>query len=224
MILNEIAIILKSYADPIKAEGMARYMKNKFPFFGIPTPIREDITKQTIATLQSQGSNSILDIVHELWQQEEREFQYVGLTILKKYKKKYPKDFLQHCEAFITQKSWWDTVDILASNSIGSFVLMNREASQSTLEKWANHQNMWLNRAAILHQLTYRENTDTKFLYSVIEKHAESNEFFHQKAIGWALRERAKCNPQEVQEFIERVKLKPLSVREALKHVSKIST
>ncbi|MBL8004090.1 MAG: DNA alkylation repair protein [Candidatus Kapabacteria bacterium] len=224
MILNEIASILKSYADPIKADGMARYMKNKFPFFGIPTPIREDITKQVIATLQTQSGDSILELVHELWQQEEREFQYVGLTILKKYKRKFSTDFLQHCETFLTQKSWWDTVDILASNSIGSYVLKNREASQSILHHWANHQNMWLNRASILHQLTYREHTDTEFLYFVIQKHKDSNEFFHQKAIGWALRERAKRHPQEVQEFIERVKLKPLSVREALKHVSKIST
>jgi 3-methyladenine DNA glycosylase AlkD len=82
---------------------------------------------------------------------------------------------------------------------------------------------MWLNRASILHQLTYREKTDTEFLYSVIKRHSESAEFFHQKAIGWALRERAKRNPQEVLNFINTVKLKPLSVREAMKHISKNS-
>ena len=223
MILNEIASILQAYSDPIKAEGMARYMKNKFSYFGLSTPVREDATKQCIATLQTQSGDTIVELVHQLWEQEEREFQYVGLTILKKYKRKFSSDFLQHCETFLTQKSWWDTVDILASNIVGSFVLKNRDLSKVTLQKWAEHKNMWLNRAAILHQLTYREQTDTDFLYSVIKRHSESPEFFHQKAIGWALRERAKLYPQEVQNFINTVKLKPLSVREALKHITKNS-
>jgi 3-methyladenine DNA glycosylase AlkD len=137
MILNEIASILQAYSDPIKAEGMARYMKNKFPFFGLSTPIREDATKQCIATLQTQSGDTIVELVHQLWEQEEREFQYVGLTILKKFKKKFSSDLLSHCEFFFTHKSWWDTVDILASNIVGSFVLKHREQSQETLQKWA---------------------------------------------------------------------------------------
>ncbi|MBP9151452.1 MAG: DNA alkylation repair protein [Flavobacteriales bacterium] len=48
-----------------------------------------------------------------------------------------------------------------------------------------------------------------------------SNEFFINKAIGWALREYAKTDPDFVRDYVQRMesKLHPLSVREALKNL-----
>ncbi len=43
--------------------------------------------------------------------------------------------------------------------------------------------------------------------------------FFIDKAIGWALREYSKTNPQWVREFIENNKLSNLSKREASKYI-----
>jgi hypothetical protein len=44
-------------------------------------------------------------------------------------------------------------------------------------------------------------------------------EFFIRKAVGWALRERAKLAPDEVRRFVETHEVSPLSRREALKHL-----
>lgn len=74
-------------------------------------------------------------------------------------------------------------------------------------------------RRAIIFQLKYRHNTDEKLLYSYIKKCNHEDEFFIRKAIGWSLREYAKWNPQSVKKFVASTKLKPLSVREALKHI-----
>ena len=57
-------------------------------------------------------------------------------------------------------------------------------------------------------------------LYNYILRQAHSNEFFVQKAIGWILREYAKTNASSVQLFVAQNQLKPLSKREALKHLS----
>jgi 3-methyladenine DNA glycosylase AlkD len=47
-----------------------------------------------------------------------------------------------------------------------------------------------------------------------------SKEFFIQKAIGWALREYAKSNPEEVRNFVSNNNLMPLSTKEALKNIN----
>lgn len=66
-------------------------------------------------------------------------------------------------------------------------------------------------------QLKYKERTDEKLLFDYILRSADSDEFFIQKAIGWALREYSKTNPQAVRQFIGEHELKPLSRREGLK-------
>jgi 3-methyladenine DNA glycosylase AlkD len=80
---------------------------------------------------------------------------------------------------------------------------------------------MWLNRTAILFQLHYKQKTTEALLYSFIINHAKSQEFFIQKAIGWALREYSKTNKTSVVEFIHNHDLKPLSKREGLKWLNK---
>ncbi|PWA06313.1 DNA alkylation repair protein [Flavobacterium laiguense] len=79
---------------------------------------------------------------------------------------------------------------------------------------------MWLNRSAILFQLSYKDRTNFDVLKLVCEKHKMSTEFFIQKAIGWALREYAKTNPKAVRSFVAQTVLMPLSKKEALKNLS----
>lgn len=90
---------------------------------------------------------------------------------------------------------------------------------QETIDGWASHDNMWLRRAALLFQLKYKKQTNEELLYQYIVKNADSKEFFIQKAIGWALREYSKTNPESVRKFIAGQKLAPLSVREGSKYV-----
>jgi 3-methyladenine DNA glycosylase AlkD len=47
-----------------------------------------------------------------------------------------------------------------------------------------------------------------------------SNEFFIQKAIGWALREYSKSNPESVKKFLSENSLAKLSVREAGRYLN----
>ena len=76
---------------------------------------------------------------------------------------------------------------------------------------------MWLNRSAILFQLSYKVKTNFEILKSECEKHKYSNEFFIQKAIGWALRDYSRFNPNGVITFVNSTDLKSLSRREALR-------
>ena len=91
--------------------------------------------------------------------------------------------------------------------------------TENVIERFSNSENMWLNRSVILFQLGYKQKTNFDLLKSECEKHKNSNEFFIQKAIGWALREYGKTNPEAVRNFVNSTNLKTLSKKEALKNI-----
>jgi 3-methyladenine DNA glycosylase AlkD len=78
---------------------------------------------------------------------------------------------------------------------------------------------MWLRRSSIIFQLHLKKDTDTMLLAEAIEKNLGSKEFFINKAIGWALREYSKTDPEWVRAFISSHELAPLSVKEASKYI-----
>jgi 3-methyladenine DNA glycosylase AlkD len=83
---------------------------------------------------------------------------------------------------------------------------------------------MWLRRAAILSQLSSREQTDRQFLLDCITPNLGDHEFFIRKAVGWSLRQYAHSGTAAadwVRRMVEELGpgLSPLSRREALKHL-----
>ncbi|MCK5077528.1 MAG: DNA alkylation repair protein, partial [Calditrichia bacterium] len=114
-------------------------------------------------------------------------------------------------------KSWWDTVDFIATNLVGPLFEKYSELIIPYTKKWMDSGNIWLQRTSILFQLKYKEKTDFKLIIGFIQQCSSSNEFFIQKAIGWILREYSKTDASTVIEFVKNNKLAPLSEREALK-------
>ena len=125
---------------------------------------------------------------------------------------------LDRIKRLIINKSWWDSVDSLA-NIIGILCAKYPELVQNHILSWAESENIWLARVAVLFQLKYKEKTDREFLEFIIAKNCNSKEFFITKAIGWALREYSKTNKEWVKSFLEGHALQPLSVREASKYL-----
>ena len=78
----------------------------------------------------------------------------------------------------------------------------------------------WLWRASIICQLGARERTDLALLAVAIRARATETDFFLRKAIGWALRDYARTDPEWVRAYVENHELSPLSRREALKRIT----
>jgi 3-methyladenine DNA glycosylase AlkD len=89
------------------------------------------------------------------------------------------------------------------------------------MDDWARDENIWLARTALLHQLRSKEATDEARLFRYCLLRADHRDFFMRKAIGWALREYGKTEPDRVRAFVRahEGRLSPLSVREALKNL-----
>ncbi|MDQ6421738.1 DNA alkylation repair protein [Paenibacillus sp. LHD-117] len=213
MTIESLVEMFRSNGNAEDARAMDAYMKDHFPHLGIRTPQRRELQKSFLKLHPPQK-----EWIPILWALPEREFQLMAVDLLVGMKKKLTAADLPMVETVITNKSWWDTVDLIASHVAGSIFRKDEDARRTFLKRWIESQNMWLNRTAILHQLTYKYDNDEALLYECILPHIGSGEFFHQKAIGWALREYAKVNPDAVKTFVATHQLKPLSVREALKH------
>ncbi len=213
--------ILRDAGDAEISKGMAAYMKNHFVFFGVKKPEREALTKSWIQERKKLPYADLEEIVLLLWDQPQREMQYIAIELMKASKIFRQEDSLTLLEKVITSKSWWDTVDLIASGMVGGYFLQFPERKTEVALEWCNGKDLWLQRTSIIFQLTYRSRTDEDLLMSTILTHLESREFFLRKAMGWALRQYARTNPDFVIQFVNAHSFSGLTVREALKHLNK---
>ena len=199
---------------------MENYMKNNFSFLGIKTEERRAIFKENYEKSKSEIKANFRTIAWELFNKNEREFHQCAIDLLvKEFKKNYVLEDIQLVENLIITNSWWDSVDVVAKYLLGGYLMQFPNETLKVIEQFSNSQNMWLNRSAILFQLSYKDKTNFDLLKSECEKHKESKEFFIQKAIGWALRDYSRFNPSGVTEYVNSTNLKPLSQREALRNI-----
>ena len=204
--------------NELLAESMSKYMQDKFRFLGIRGATRTEIYKKYFPDARK---TKIIDwdFVESCWNKEEREFQYVVVYYLKAMQKFLKREDISKLKYLIVTKSWWDTVDLL-SKVIGSLVIRIEGYDQIMLE-WSKDSNIWLRRVAILYQLSLKDKVDEIILDKILVNNLGDNEFFINKAVGWALRDYSKYNPEWVREFIKKNKdnMANLSIREASKYI-----
>ena len=201
-----------------QARQMSKYMLNKFEYIGIKTPERRKIFKNFFKEYKNEEKID-WEFVNKCWENKNREFQYIAADYLKNMKDKLTIDDIPKFKQLILKKSWWDTIDNL-DMTIGALALKDSNVNKILLE-WSLDENIWLKRIAIDHQLLRKEKTNTELLEKILKNNLGQTEFFINKAIGWALRDYSKTNPNWVKNFIEknREKMAKLSIREASKYL-----
>lgn len=219
MKLSGLITELENNRNELLAESMGKYMRDKFNFLGIRGPKRTELFKKYFPTARKTKEID-WNFIETCWNKEEREFQYAVVYYLKAMQKFLKKGDISKLKYLVVTKSWWDTVDLL-SKIIGDVVNHNKELKTLMLEWSKKENNIWLRRVAILHQLSFKENVDKLLLETILEDNLSDGEFFINKAIGWALRDYSKVNPEWVRKFIEknRSEMANLSLREAMKYL-----
>ena len=211
--------LFEQNANPAQAAPMKKYMRDQFEYLGIKSPQFKELMKEFITANGLPPINELDMILRELWFLPQREFQYVGTSLLGRSEKQLPANFIKTIEYMIVTKSWWDTVDSIAGGTLGVHFRRFPDVKEKYLAKWRTSDNFWLRRATILFQLNYKKETDFALLCDIICENLDSKEFFINKAIGWSLRQYARVDPKAVQKFVKSTPLHPLSRREAMKHL-----
>jgi 3-methyladenine DNA glycosylase AlkD len=212
---------LAAAADPVRATAMRAYMRDRFPFLGVPAPAVQQVLRAALAGQPRPDAATLREVALTCWTRDEREYQYAACVLLRRHARVLDSGFLDTARRLITGKPWWDTVDALAAHVVGPLVARDR-GLVTTMDAWAADDDLWLVRTAILHQLTYKAATDAPRLLRYCAAQAAHPDFFVRKAIGWALREYGKTDPAAVRAFVaaHAAELSGLSRREALKHLS----
>lgn len=214
---------LAEVADPNLRSPMRAYMRNQFDFLGVKTPARRAAVAALIREQKTAGAAELLRCARVLWSLPERDYQYVAVDLLARHAGRFSPAHLPSLFALVRKKSWWDTVDALAG-VIGGIVKQacaGDPGAHGVMDEALASSNLWVRRVAILHQLGWRKQTDSKRLFAYASTCAHEKDFFIRKAIGWALREYARHAPAEVRRFLRanQSKLSPLTMREAGKHI-----
>jgi 3-methyladenine DNA glycosylase AlkD len=209
-------------ADPERATAMAAYMRNRYAFVGLPAPVHRRLTREALAGLPKPSEADVIALTAACWAEAQREYQYTACDYAIAHVRRVGPGFIGHARTLVVTKSWWDTVDALASRVVGPLVFAH-PSLVSVMDEWIAADDIWLARTAILHQLGHGADTDADRLFRYCAARAADTDFFLRKAIGWALRQYSKTDAAAVRRFVadNDGSLSPLSQREALKWLAR---
>ncbi|CAL9634197.1 hypothetical protein SUDANB145_06157 [Streptomyces sp. enrichment culture] len=222
-VLERLTAVYPADADPERAAPMRAYMRDVAPFLGLTSPVRRALSRTVLRGVPRPGEADCAAIALRCWRLPEREYRSTddaAVDLLRRHVSVLTPGFLPVVRHLVTTVPWWDTVDLLAAHVVGGLVAAGPRLG-AEMDAWIEDDDRWLVRAALLHQLRYKERTDTARLFAHCLRRADHDDFFVRKAIGWSLREYAKTDPEAVRGFVaaHRERLAPLSVREALRAV-----
>ncbi|WP_078968222.1 MULTISPECIES: DNA alkylation repair protein [unclassified Streptomyces] len=220
-VLERLTTLYPAAGNPFRAQEMVAYMKGVAPFLGVRTPERRALSRTVLDGTPRPDEDDCAAIALRCFALPEREYHYFAVDYLRRHVRRCSSGFLPVARRLVTTVSWWDTVDHLAAHVVGGLVAADPALAPET-DAWIEDEDLWVVRAALLHQLRYQEDTDADRLFAHCLRRADHPDFFVRKAIGWSLREYAKTAPAEVRAFVTAhgSRLSPLSVREALKNLT----
>ena len=220
-VLATIRAALEEKADAERGAGAQAYMKSSVPSLGVRVPEVRRLTKAAAAAHPFESPEQLRATVLELWRDakvREERYAAIDLTGVKIAAKDLA--MLPVYEEIIRTGAWWDFVDGV-SDRICALLQENRPAMTEVLLGWSRDEDLWIRRASITAQLKAKAHTDRRLLRNVLEANLADREFFIRKAIGWALREFGKTDPEWVRTFVAEhgEHLSPLSHREAIRNL-----
>lgn len=221
---------LEAAADPSRAPDQQRYMRSPMPYLGVTSPALTAALRPVLADPAYRVTDRAEweATVRAMWDEAtHREIRYAAtaLTGHRAYRSWQDAGTLPLYRHQVTTGAWWDHVDAIAARRVGPILAGDRPGVTPVVLRWAVEDDLWLRRTAIICQLQHKDGTDLGLLTAAVDANLVGSrfgdEFFIRKAIGWALRQHARVDPDWVRRFVQERgdRLSPLSRREALKHL-----
>jgi 3-methyladenine DNA glycosylase AlkD len=223
-------------ADPAKAPAMQAYMKSDMPYRGVTSQPLGRFCRELFGRHLLADEETWRATVLALWDGAEfREERYAATALARhrhyrEHQQPHTLDLYRH---LVVTGAWWDHVDEVSTHLVRGLLESFPDAVTPELDAWATDDDLWVRRAAIICQVGRGADLDRVLLVAAIDANLDGStrttpaespygrEFFVRKAIGWALRDHARTDPDWVRQFAaERgARLSGLSRREALKHL-----
>lgn len=212
---------LRAVADPTRASAMQAYMKTDMPYLGVTAAPLRAACKALFADLNFAAAAEWEREVRAIWEGAEyREELYAALelTAVRQARPFQTVAALPLYEHMAVSGAWWDVVDPVSSR-LWPLLKHDLEPMRAMMLRWAEDEDIWKRRCAILCQNPAKADTDPALLAACLAPSLTRKEFWLRKAIGWALRQYARVDPAWVRAYAAAQPLSPLSRREALKRI-----
>jgi len=215
---------LAAAGDPAVAEKQQAYMKAAMPYFGLAAPRLTPELRPLLRDWRPVSRDEWVATVRDLWDGAgHREEWYAAIVVARHRRAREWLDVpsLDLWRHLVVTGAWWDVVDEVASHLVGDVLAAHRAEATPTVRTWATDEDLWLRRTAVICQINHKAGTDLDLLRHAIEPNVEDTSFWLRKAIGWALRQHARTDPDWVRAEVDGLgdRLSGLSRREALKHL-----
>jgi 3-methyladenine DNA glycosylase AlkD len=218
-LVTTIRQALRDAAQPERAPAQQAYMKSAMPFLGVSVPVVRRIARSAAKASDVRDGDDLRDAARMLWDDAaHREERYAAMALLAVGDASADHAVVPLVEHMVRTGRWWDYTDELA-HRLASLHDSDPFPTAALAREWSVDEDRWIRRIAIISQLGRRDRLDPDLLAAVIEPNRGDGEFFIRKAIGWALREYARVDPEWVRDYVDHHPLSPLSRREALKRL-----
>jgi len=223
---NRLLAALREVAEARRAREVQRYLKTAMPCLGVTTPRRNAVYGAVFPHAPFRNEREWRSLCLRLFREatfRDEWWAAVALTGDARAREWQTMEALPMYEEMIVTGAWWDVVDDVATHRLPNLLRRHPKPMRRAMLAWSRGDDLWKRRSAILCQIPFKEETDLRLLFACLEPSLPSKEFFLRKAIGWALRQYAWTDPEEVVRYVEenRARLSGLSIREALKNVGR---
>jgi 3-methyladenine DNA glycosylase AlkD len=199
-------------------------MKSAMPYHGLTAPELRALLRPHLRSFAPADRADWERTVRAFWDGSTyREEWYAAIAlgrhrVARSWQDRGTLDLYRH---LVVTGAWWDVVDETAQHLVGACLLADRSQVTPVLRAWAVDDDPWLRRTAVICQLAHGDDVDRDLLSFAIEQNLDDTSFWLRKAIGWALRQHARVEPDWVRAYVDSLggRLSGLSRREATKHL-----
>ncbi len=202
--VNNLIRDLKAVSNPEKAKILSGFFKSGKGqygegdiFLGIYVPIQKDIAKNY--------EQLNLKDLEFLLESKIHEYRLVALFILVSKFKKGDNKIREIIYKFYLKNvkgiNNWDLIDTSAPKIIGEWL---KEKPKDVLYKFANSNNLWKKRIAIISTLTFIRNKNFEDTLKISEILLQDKHDLIHKAVGWMLREMGKKDEPVLIKFLNK--------------------
>jgi 3-methyladenine DNA glycosylase AlkD len=132
------------------------------------------------------------------------EVKSVGIEVVARYRRDFSPRLLPRWKRWLADNhsANWATTDAICGLLIGPLLVRHPERA-GQMRSWSRDRNMWVRRASIVGLLPLvRARGDIDLVYDVARRlHPDPNDLIH-KAVGWALREAGKIDPERLERYL----------------------
>jgi 3-methyladenine DNA glycosylase AlkD len=223
-LVSTVRAALREAGDPDIAAGQQAYMKSSMPYYGLPAPVLKRVLRPILTEHAPQDRETWEATVRELWDDATHREERYAATALARHRAARPwqdPESLGLYRHLVVTGAWWDHVDEIASHLVGDVLAGHRAEVTPVMRAWARDDDLWVRRTAVLSQVRHRGDTDTDLLHDVVAANLDDTSFWLRKAIGWALRDYSRSDPEWVRSEVDRLgpRLSGLSRREAIRRL-----